>query len=57
MVEGCDGTDRHTMFWAQARGISDEVLRFLDQHACPCDCSVLADLDLDALFKEDVLVH
>jgi hypothetical protein len=41
-IQGCDGSDRHTREWAQARGIDDaDIVRFLNRHRCPCDHSIL----------------
>ena len=52
-VEGCDGSNRHTRAWAATRELDERrVLAYFDAEGCPCDCSVIGDLDLRRALRE-----
>ena len=52
IIEGCDNTPKHSVAGGELYGVTEhELLNFLDRHGCPCDCSVLGDLDLEGAIR------
>ena len=52
LVEGCDDTLKHSVAGGELYGVTEhELLNFLDRHGCPCDCSVLGDLELESALR------
>jgi hypothetical protein len=53
-IRGCEGSDRNTCEWARLRGFDVSGVRnLLDTLGLPCDCSILLELDLNAIDLRD----
>ena len=50
-IEGCNGDRVHARAWASSRRIAEApFFSFLNEYACPCDCSIL-EAAIDGRFE------